>query len=37
MCALKFHTIYVNDKYKIAAICFFKYVILYILLDSASK
>ena len=32
MCALKFPTILVRDKYKMAAICFFKeYVILCIL------
>ena len=30
MCALKFHTLFVKDKYKMAAICF-SYVILYIL------
>ena len=34
---LKFHTIFVRDKAKMAAICFFQYVILCILLDSASK
>ena len=37
MCALKFHTIFVKDKYKMAAISFFKYVILCILLNSALK
>ena len=38
MCALQFHTIFVKDKYKMAAICLKKKnVILCILLDSASK
>ena len=38
MCALKFHTIFVKDKYKMAVICFLKKdVILTILLDSTLK
>ena len=38
MYVLKIHTIFVKDKYKMAAVGFFKKaVILCILLDSASK
>ena len=37
MCALTFHTIFVKDKNKMAAICLKKCVILRISLDSASK